>query len=183
MEENKIEKKYTSNAFLNIALGLGLFNTALNYILHYSGKVGTYHVWICSIIGVLLVLFAIYGIVQCIKIVKSKTAHAYLAIIVSIMIVIYSVVMTLTILPYYKDLFAEAKTVTTDYYCIMNNHLYFYDSDKELEIINISTKTADELSKIESYGSTSEYSVSKHNENITIKYHPNSKVTISVTGE
>ena len=65
--------KKDTNLISNALLGMMIFNAVNSaYIVNYRPKTGTYHIWLCSALGVLMVVFSVWVIIMCIRMLKGK---------------------------------------------------------------------------------------------------------------
>ena len=73
---NDAEEKNTSsvNSSLSFVIsGTMLLNAVFSaYVVNYKPKIGFHHIWICSALGVLLTVFSVWGVVQCVNLLKKK---------------------------------------------------------------------------------------------------------------
>ena len=180
-DKRKATSKNISFALVWAVLALlnGIFSA---YVLNYEPKIGRYHIRICSILGVLLTLFTIWGAALCIRYIKMKK-QAKSAAVMMIIFILMCLMWTHTVLPYYKDLAGSSKTVTTNSYLVVHDNLYFLDDEgNEVKLI-IPDDTADELRPKENYEYDSENNLLKYYSEMTVTYYPESKVIISISAE
>lgn len=73
MENNTEEKKTSSkNSLISLASSvLVLFNGIFTAYVIVNPKIGEYHIWLCSALGVLLALFTVWTVVWCIRSLKK----------------------------------------------------------------------------------------------------------------
>ncbi len=89
-----------------LALLNGVFSA---YVLNYKPKIGEYHIWLCTILGVLLALFTVLGVVWCVRQLKKKCSAPKITIPLMIITILMGIMWTRTVLPYIKTLQAAAK--------------------------------------------------------------------------
>ena len=77
-----------------------------------------------------------------------------------------------------NDFFGESKTVSTDEYLVVRDHLYFRDNEGHDIYLVIPDDKAKEFRSKENYEYDHEKNLLKYYEPITITYYPNSKVII-----
>ncbi len=68
----KNDKKY--DFICNFLPCLSSIFIAINsaYVINYKPKVGSYHIFLCAAFGILLVLFSVWAIINCIIILRKK---------------------------------------------------------------------------------------------------------------
>ncbi len=163
-----------------LALLNGVFSA---YVLNYKPKIGEYHIWLCTILGVLLALFTIWGVAWCIRQLQKKCSAPKITIPLMIITILMGIMWTRTALPYYKDLAGSSKTVMTDSYLVVVDHLYFLDDEGNEVTLTITKDTANELKAKENYEYDSENNLLKYYDKMTVTYFPESKVIVSISIE
>ena len=112
--DNKTTSSYGNMASL-ISSVLMLLNGVFSaYVLNYKPKIGEYHIWLCTILGVLLALTTILGIIWCIQQFRKDRCAPKLTIVLLVLVILMGGMWTRVALPYYKDLAGNSKTVVTD---------------------------------------------------------------------
>lgn len=184
---NNAEEKNTSsvNSRRSLVLsGILLLNGVFSaYVVNYKPKIGFHHIWICSALGVLLTVFSVWGVVQCVNILKRSTDNKKLNVAVLLLLVLEFALWIGTTFPYYKDLIGGNKTVTTDSYLVVMDKLYFLNDDGDVITLTIPTDTASEFRAKENYEYDYENNLLKYYDKITVTYFPNSEVIISALSE
>ena len=176
---NDNSKKDTNQ--ISIALmGMMIFNAVNSaYIINFKPKTGTYHIWICSALGALMVLFSVWVSILCIRMLKGKKRKKGYNITLLILSVALMVMGTDSAFPYCKDFIVGSKTVTTDKYLIIKDDLHFLDENGNEVEIKIPDETAKIFRSKENYEYDSENNLLCYYDSITITYFPNSKVIVS----
>ncbi len=185
MENNANDKKTSSinsRVFLANSILLLLNAVFSAYVLNYKPKIGEYHVWLCSVLEVLLAVFTVWTVVLCIRVLIKKAGGKKYAIAVMMLTIIMGVMWTLTSLPYCKDFIGGSKTVTTDSYLVVIDELQFLDEGNRVELM-IPEDTAEKLRAKENYEYDFENNLLKYYDKITVTYFPESKVVISILAE
>lgn len=184
---NNAEKKKTSSVNSRISLvisGTMLLNGVFSaYVLNYKPKIGSYHIWICSALGLLLTVFSVWGVVQCVTVLKKGTDNKKLTAFLLVFVVFVFALWIHTAIPYYKDLIGGSKTVTTDSYLVVMDKLYFLDDNGDKMTLIIQADTAKEFRAKENYEYDYENNLLKYYDKITLTYFPNSGVIISALPE
>ena len=166
--------------FSGMLLLNGVFSA---YVGNYKPKIGFHHIWICSALGVLLTVFSVWGVVQCVTLLKKSTDNKKLTAIVLVVVVLVFALWIGTAFPYCKDLIGGSKTVTTDSYLVVLDNLYFLNDDGDEIKLTIPTDTASEFRAKDNYEYDFENNLLKYYDKITVTYFPNSKVIISALSE
>ncbi|MBQ3162856.1 MAG: hypothetical protein IJC04_12135 [Oscillospiraceae bacterium] len=183
MNSNSDIKQPQSSIGLIIFLNM-IFNAVFSvYVLNYQPKIGEYHILICSILGILIVLFTILGLVWCIKDLKNKNSNRKITISVMLITALMGVMWSHTALPYLKDLIGGSKTVTTDSYLVVIDTLYFLDDEGNDVNLTIPAVSANELKSKDNYEYDYENNLLKYYDKMSIDYFPESKVINSISVE
>lgn len=185
--DNNAEKKKTSSADIRFTLVYS-FTILLNgvfsaYVLNYKPKIGSYHIWICSALGLLLTVFSVWGVAECIILLKKGTGNKKITVTVLVLMVFVFALWISTAIPYFKDLIGGSKTVTTDSYLVVMDKLYFLDDNGDKMTLIIPADTAKEFRAKENYEYDYENNLLKYYDKITLTYFPNSGVIISALPE
>lgn len=185
MNINSANKQSQSSIGLTTIICLNLiFNAVFSaYVLNYQPKIGKYHILICSILGILIVLFAILGIVWCVKDLKNQNSNKKLTIGVMLITILMGVMWSHTAIPYLKDLMGGSKTVTTDSYLVVIDTLFFLDDEGNDVNLTIPAASADELKSKDNYEYDYENNLLKYYDKMSVDYFPESKVIISISAE
>lgn len=181
--EDKRKNISANNQISLITSGLLIFNGVYSaYVLNYKPKVGAYHIWICSILGILLIIFSMWAFVKGVGLLKREEKKG-VTITVLIIITLMFAMWTNQTIPYYKDFVGGSRTITTDSYLVVHDKLYFIDNDGiEMQLI-IPKDTAEEFRAKENYEYDYKKNLLKYYDKITLTYYPNSKVIISAIAE
>jgi len=163
-----------------LALINGIFSA---YVLNHNPKIGEYHIWLCSILGVLLVIFTVFIIIWCIKLLKGNDASKRIIICIVMLAALTGVMWTHTVWPYYKDIMGGSKIVITDSYLVASDKLYFLDDSGNEVYLPVSEDISNELRNRENYEYIVETNLIKYYDKITITYFPESRVIISIITE
>ena len=176
------DKKY--NIILNLLPSLMSILIAINtaYVINYKPKIGSYHIYLCTIFGIVLVLFSVWSIVNCIIIFRKKEKRNFAVILLIITIFLF-MTGTYSTLPYCKDFFKGSKTITTYDYLVVIDKLYFLDDDNNEVSLVIPTEKANEFRSNENYEYDSENNLLKYYNSITVTYYPNSGTIINLSSE
>ena len=129
MGNNTDEKKSSKNSSISLASSvLVLFNGIFTaYVVNYKPKIGEYHVWICSALGVLLALFTVWTVVWCIRSLKKGGGSKTMLVLLIVLALLMGIMWTYISVPYYKDFIGGSRTVTVDSYLEVHDSLYFLD--------------------------------------------------------
>ena len=174
-----MEKKKVSTAVQFMPYGLILFNAVLaTYINHNESKVGAYHIWLCSAFGILLVIYSIFSVFFLVRDLKRKTGGLWLDIAFLILTALVLVSGIYSTVPYFKDIFAGSRTVTTDTYIVVRDNLYFLDNEENEVRVKLPEDLVAKYRSRENSEYDSKINVLKHKEKITVEYFPNSGVLI-----
>lgn len=186
MENNTDENRKTSNNSIITLMSsmLVLLNSIFTaYVLNYKPKTGGYHIWICSFLGIIVMLFTVWVVVVCVRLLKRGEGSKKLTAALMVISVLMGVMWTYTSLPYCKDLLGGSKTVTTDSYLVVYDDLYFLDNEGNKAELTIPEDTAREFRAKENYEYDFENNLLKYYDKITVTYYPESKVIISALAE
>ena len=176
--------KKDTNQISNALLGMMIFNAVNSaYIVNYRPKTGTYHIWLCSALGVLMVVFSVWVIIMCIRMLKGKKGKKGYNITLLILAIALLIIGADSALPYCKDLIAGSKTVTTDKYLIVKDDLHFLDDNGNEVKMQIPDDTAKLFLSKENYEYDSENNLLHYYDSITVTYFPNSKTIVSTFPE
>ena len=179
-KENKTmrDKKYAGR-FMVIQLILPVF-VAVNsaYIINYKPKIGVRHVWICSAIEAAAVIFSVWAVMVCVGALRRKTVRKRISVCWLIATISMMTLVTISALPYFKDLWCGTRTVTTDSYLAVRDNLYFRDNDGKEVVLKIPEGTAEEYRSRENSGFDPENGLLKHDDTVTVTYFPNSGVIV-----
>lgn len=106
MGNNTKEKKASKNSLIFLVTSLlALLNGVFSaYVVNYKPKIGEYHIWFCSALGVLLVLFTVWAVAVCVKLLKDGGVGRGLTVTVMTLAVLMGIMWTYTAIPYYKDI-------------------------------------------------------------------------------
>ena len=182
MENNYSPKNSNRGSF--VLLGISIFNAILSsYVINYKPKIGTYHIWLCSAIGVAIVIFSIWAIIFCVGLLKRKEGKKGLNIVLLMLTVLLLILGVESTLPYCKDVIGEKTTVKTNSYLAINNKLYFLDGSGNEVTLNIPSETASEFRSHENYEYDYENNLLKYYNSITVTYYPNSGVITDLSSE
>ena len=161
---------------------LALFNGIFSaYVLNYNPKIGEYHIWLCSILGVLLAIFTVFIIIWCIKLLKRNEPSKRIIICIVMLAIFTGAMWTHTVWPYYKDIIGGSKIVITDSYLVASDKLYFLDDGGNEVDLPISEDISNELWARENYEYIVETNLIKYYDKIAITYFPESRVIISIS--
>lgn len=187
MGNNTDEKKHNQSANSSAPLALsvlmlvnGVFSV---YVVNYNPKIGEWHIWLCSGLGVLLAVLAVSVVVWGVKQLKKGRGIKKITVAVTVLAVLMGIMWTFTSLPYYKDFIGGSKTVTTDSWLVVIDKLYFLDDEGDTVILTIPTDTAKEFRAKENYEYDYDNNLLKYYDKITVTYFPESKVIISTSAE
>ena len=150
------------------------------YVVNYKPKVGSYHIYLCTIFGILLVLFSVWEIVNCVIILRKKKRKNPV-IILLILTILLPILGTTSTFPYCKDFFEGSKTITTDSYLVVNDKLYFLDENNNEVSLTIPTEKAKEFRSNENYEYDSVNNLLKYYDPITVTYYPNSGTIVELS--
>lgn len=182
MENNYSPKNINRGSF--VLLGISIFNAILSpYVINYKPKIGTYHIWLCSAIGVAIVIFSIWAIILCVGLLKRKEGRIGLNIVLLILTVLLLILGVDCTLPFCKDFIGGRNTVTTDSYLAINDKLYFLDDKGNKITLTIPNDTASEFRSKENYEYDYVNNLLKYYDAITVTYYPNSGVIIDLSSE
>ena len=150
-------------------------------MINYRPKIGSFHILLCVIIGIVLAVFYVWTIAGSIKmLVKKEGKKGYLIIIILLGLVLL-VMGTDSTLPYCKDLGTGSRSVTAGSYLTVRDNLYFLDDTGDEVVLKIPADIADDLRERESYEYDAENNLLKHYDPVTVVYYPNSKVIVSIS--
>lgn len=183
MENNTEEKKTSSkNSLISLASSvLVLFNGIFTaYVVNYKPKIGEYHIWLCSALGVLLALFTVWTVVWCIRSLKKGEGSKTMLVLLIVLALLMGIMWTYIAVPYYKDFIGGSRTVTTDSYLVVRDYLHFLDNEGNEVRLTIPEDTASELWAKENYEYDYENNLLKYYDKITVTYFPESKVIIGI---
>lgn len=179
--DNKTPKSGSLSLMCSIlVLFNGIFST---YVLNYNPKIGEYHIWLCSILGVLLAAFTVFVIIWCVKLIKRNDTGKKIIICIITLVAFAGVMWTHTAWPYYKDIINGSKIVITDSYLVASDKLYFLDDGGNEVDLPVSEDISNELRARENYEYIEETNLIKYYDKITITYFPESKVIINILTE
>lgn len=185
--DNNAEEKNTSSVNSRISLVFSctmLLNGVFSaYVVNYKPKIGSYHIWICSALGLLLTVFSVWGVAECIILLKKGTGNKKLTVTALVFVVLLFALWISTAIPYFKDLIGGSKTVTTNSYLVVMDKLYFLDDNGDKMTLIIPADTAKEFRAKENYEYDYENNLLKYYDKITVTYFPNSGVIISALPE
>ncbi len=150
------------------------------YVVNYKPKVGSYHIYLCTIFGILLVLFSVWAIVNCVIILRKKERKNPV-IILLILTILLSILGTTSTFPYFEDCFEGSKTITTNSYLVVNDKLYFLDENNNEVSLAIPTEKAKEFRSNENYEYDSVNNLLKYYNPITVTYYPNSGTIVELS--
>ena len=176
--------KKDANQISIALLGMMVFNVINTaYIVNYKPKTGTYHIWLCSALGVLMVVFSVWVIIIFIRMLKGNKGKKGYNITLLLLAIILLIMGAGSALPYCKDLIAGSKTVATNKYLIIKDDLHFLDDNGNEVEMQISEDTARLFRSKENYEYDSENNLLHYYDSITVTYFPNSKVIVSTFPE
>ena len=179
MDDKDSQEKKISASQQFVMYGLLILNAVFSaYVLNYTPKIGAFHLAICTAFGLVLVIFSIFAAVKCISMLIKKNGKRGINIILLILVVLLAASGIPSIIPYGIDFFGESKTVSTDEYLVVRDHLYFRDNEGNDIYLVIPDDMAKEFRSKENYEYDHEKNLLKYYEPITITYYPNSKVII-----
>lgn len=182
MENNYSPKNSNRGSF--VLLGISIFNAILSpYVINYKPKIGTYHIWLCSAIGVAIVIFSIWAIIFCVGLLKRKEGKKGLNIVLLMLTVLLLIFGVDSTLPYCKDVIGKKTTVKTNSYLAINDKLYFLDGKGNKVTLNIPSETASEFRSNDNYEYDYENNLLKYYNSITVTYYPNSGVITDLSSE
>ena len=175
----KNDKKY--DFICNLLLCLMSIFLAINsaYVVNFKPKVGSYHIYLCTIFGILLVLFSVWAIVNCVIILRKKEKNP--VIILLILTILLSILGTTSTFPYFEDCFVGSKMITTNSYLVVNDKLYFLDENNNEVSLTIPTKKAKEFRSNENYEYDFVNNLFKYYNPITVTYYPNSGTIVELS--
>lgn len=180
--EEKRAPKYVQISL--VCSGLVILNGVFSaYVVNYKPKVGEYHIWLCSALGVLLLLFTVWAVAVCVKLLKDGGVGRGLTVTVMTLAILMGIMWTYTAIPYYRDIIGGSTTVTTDSFLVVFDELYFLDNNGDKVNLTIPGDTADELWAKENYEYDHENNLLKYYDKMTAVYFPESGVIISVSAE
>lgn len=180
--EEKRAPKYVQISL--VCSGLVILNGVFSaYVVNYKPKVGEYHIWLCSALGVLLLLFTVWAVAVCVKLLKDGGVGRGLTVAVMTLAILMGIMWTYTAIPYYRDIIGGSTTVTTDSFLVVFDELYFLDNNGDKVNLTIPGDTADELWAKENYEYDHENNLLKYYDKMTAVYFPESGVIISVSAE
>lgn len=173
-----MEKEKKASAFSFIPIGISVF-IAVNetYLNRYQPKVGAYHLYLCSAFGILLVVFMIAAAILIIADMRKKARNPGINIGLLILTVFVLFLGITEALPYWKDIFAGNRQVTTGSYLVIKDKLTFLDEGAEVTV-KIPGDKAEEYRSRESIGYDKENNLLIHKEPVSVSYYPNSHVLI-----
>ena len=184
---NSDEKKHNQSANSSTPLALSvlmLINGVFSvYVVNYKPKIGEWHLWLCSGLGVLLAVLTVSVVVWGVKQLKKGRGSKKITITITVLAILMGIMWTFTSLPYYKDFIGGSKTVTTDSWLVVIDRLYFLDDEGDTVILTIPTDTAKEFRAKENYEYDYDNNLLKYYDKITVTYFPESKVIISTSAE
>lgn len=183
--KNNTEKKASKYGLISLVTsGLALFNGVFSaYTVNYKPKVGGYHIWLCSAIGVVFAVFTVWAVIMCVRLLKNGGAGRGLTAAAMVIVALMGIMWTYTAIPYYKDIMGGSKTVITDSFLVVHDTLYFLDNEGGRVSLTIPTDTAGELRAMENYEYDKENNLLKYYDKMTAVYFPESGVIISVSAE
>ncbi len=178
-EKNRKEK---TNLMISLQLiGLAVFNAVHSaYMINYKPKIGAYHVWMCTVIGLMIIVFCAWSIISSVKILMAggrKRGYIISVIVLASLLLVMGVDSTL---PYCKDLMENSRSITVDSYLVIRDHLSFQDDAGKNVTIQIPADKADELRAKENYEYDQKNNLLKYYDSVTITYYPNSKVLLEI---
>ena len=176
-QEKEDKKTYISGQVMVCAL-LILNAVHSAYVVNYTPKIGAFHITLCTVFGIILIIYSIWAIAKCISMLIKKEGRKGVIIILLILTVLLAVMGVSSVIPYGIDFLGESKTVTTDEYLVVKDHLYFRDNDGNDVTLVIPEDMAREFRSKENYEYDQEKNLLKYYDEITVTYYPNSKVLI-----
>lgn len=177
-EHYQSENSSTPLALSVLMLMNGVFSV---YVVNYKPKIGEWHIWLCSGLGVLLAVLTVSVVVWGVKQLKKGRGSKKITIVIIVLAVLMGIMWTFTSLPYYKDFMGGSKTVTTDSWLVVIDRLYFLDNEGNTVNLTIPTDTANEYREKENYEYDYDNNLLKYYDKITVTYFPESKVIISTS--
>ena len=176
-KEKEDKKTYISEQVMIFALMiLNAVHSA--YVINYTPKTGAFHIILCTVFGVILIVYSIWAVVKCISMLINKEGRKGFVIALLILTVLLAAMGVTSVIPYGIDFLGESKTVTTDEYLVVRDHLYFRDNDGNDVTLVIPEDMANEFRSKENYEYDPEKNLLKYHDDITVTYYPNSKVLI-----
>ena len=135
---------------------------------------------ICTIFGILLVLFSVWAIVNCVIILR-KNERKNLVIILLILTILLPILGTTSTFPYFEDCFEGSKTITANNYLVVIDKLYFLDENNNKVSLTIPTEKAKKFRSNENYEYDSVNNLLKYYDPITVTYYPNSGTIVELS--
>lgn len=176
-KEKEDKKAYISGQVMLCALMiLNAVHSA--YVINYTPKIGAFHITLCTVFGIILIIYSIWAVVKCISMLIKKEGKNGFIIVLLILTVFLAVMGVPSVIPYGIDFLGESKTVTTDEYLVVRDYLYFRDDDGNDVALLIPEDMAKEFRSKENYEYDPEKNLLKYHDKITVTYYPNSKVLI-----
>ena len=180
-KEEKNRKERTNQTTSLQLIRLTVLNAVHSaYIINYNPKMGKYHVWLCSFIGLMIIVFCIWSAINSFRMLIKKESPKGYIIIVLILTFLLFVMGADSTLPYYKDILGGSQTVTMSSYLVIRENLSFLDDKGNGVTIKIPEDKAYELREKEAYEYDQENNLLKHQDYVTITYYPNSKVLLEI---
>lgn len=184
---NSDEKKHNQSANSSTPLAisvLALINGVFSvYVANYKPKIGEWHIWLCSGLGVLLAVITVSVVVWGVEQLRKGRGSKKITIAVTALAVLIGIMWTDISIPYYKDIIGGSKTITTDSWLVVIDKLYFLDDEGNTVNLTIPTDTAKEYREKESYEYDHDNNLLKYHDQITVTYFPESKIIISTSTE
>lgn len=151
------------------------------YVINYKPKVGSYHIFLCIAFGILLVLFSIWAVVNCIIFLIKKKERKIIISLLLIMTICLLIFGTIDSFPYCKDLFEGSKTITTDSYLVISDQLRFLDENNNEVKLIIPAEKAEEFRSNENYEYDFANNLLNYYDPITVTYYPNSGTIVDLS--
>ena len=148
------------------------------YVLNYAPKIGAFHITICTVFGIVLAVFSFWAVVKCMNMLLKKEGKTGINIILLLLVVLLTILGISSIIPYVRDFFGDSKTVTTDKYMVVRDHLYFIDDEGNDIYLVIPEDMAETFKSKDNYEYDPEKNLLQYYDPINITYYPNSKVII-----
>ncbi|MDE7281860.1 MAG: hypothetical protein K2N36_09010 [Ruminiclostridium sp.] len=151
------------------------------YVVNYKPKIGEWHLWLCSGLGVLPAVLTVSVVVWGVKQLIKGRGSKKITVTVTVLAVLMGIMWTYISIPYYKDIIGGSKTVTTDSWLVVIDKLYFLDDKGGKVALTIPSDTAKEFREKENYEYDKENNLLKYYDKITITYFPESGVIINAS--
>ena len=149
------------------------------YVLNYTPKVGAVHVRLCAGIGGLMVLFTLWAVICCIRLIVRSKAQRVLTVFFLGGVVLGFLLWLPATCSYWADFVNGSRTVTTDRYLPVSGDLYFTDEDGQRQKLTLPDAMFAVCRENENNAYDAEENYLIYSQKVKLIYYPHSKVIVS----